>query len=236
MAGGCRVGHSGGLVAVRLSGFPAGTTDADLQAEVRGAAAALQGWAEQTAAVLLPPAPNISDADGGYVEAWLQLSLVSDPDTLAIVPVTYVPAPRMAAARMSGDGAAVLLELSPSSSLEGSGACEGLVQPGAGSGSLGLEAQCVWENGGKLRVQLGVGATIKPGDSLALVAGNVTDASGVSDAASSHATTVSLPEVVMVPALGLTAPVEVGGCDNVDLRIGGAFSRALIVSAPLHFL
>lgn len=216
---GCRVGFSGGTsttpTEILLTGFPSSLGTSALSADVDGVSGVVQAVDGSKVSVLLPALPIATDSDA-VVAKWLRIAVAASPATFALAAVHYAPPPRLARAQFSSDGGEVHVQTSEPTTAAGAGPCGEWVEAGVGAGSLGDSPQCSWEGGRNLRVVLGRGAGLMPGDELRFIKEGVTAIGGGSDAVTSHAVLVTAPEVVAVPELVMSGPSAIGLCDSAS--------------------
>ncbi len=224
---GCRVAFSGGgSTQVLLTGFGNNLAVRDLAAVVDGEPAVVRALDGDLCSLSLPAFAR-GDAIAP-VDALLHISLVANPATFTLAEVTYVPAPKFIWAEFSADGGGITMQCSQQTAAEGQGSCDKWVAVEADGGSLGAAPLCAWEGGSRLKVVLGQGAEIMPGEKLVFIGEGVRAVDGASDAMVPHTVIVTAPKVVSVPKLVVSGPAELGSCDAASLFVSGGSARALV--------
>ncbi|KAK3276825.1 hypothetical protein CYMTET_15137 [Cymbomonas tetramitiformis] len=165
------------------------------------------------AAALLAPAPAVMAARLSESLASVELSFGSATDrgaTLGSRAESSTGAPL--------DDCAALLASDSLSAMQGVG-----VDQGSSAGEGG--ARCVWVTAETLRVDMGPGAELLPGDTVALrgVGSGEVRGEGGGTAVVSGAAALSVEAgITMVPAVAAAAPTAVGPCDDLMVEAGGS--------------
>eukprot|EP01006_Ploeotia_vitrea_P050177 TRINITY_DN67421_c5_g3_i1.p1 TRINITY_DN67421_c5_g3~~TRINITY_DN67421_c5_g3_i1.p1 ORF type:complete len:2347 (-),score=1274.99 TRINITY_DN67421_c5_g3_i1:2418-9392(-) len=104
---------------------------------------------------------------------------------------------------------------------------------------LGTSPQCVWSSSinSRLRVQLGRGATVAPGNSLALSGSSGIIRCSTSNVQASGSFTVLVPDESPTPAVSVLGPTKLGNCDDLRLSslvtgLGGRAGTYFWTSQP----
>jgi cysteine-rich repeat protein len=140
---------------------------------------------------------------------------------------TFWREPRMISARFDPSG--MQLEIvfdQATSAMPGQATCETLFSGGtAFIASLGQGARCVWLTPSKIRVFLGLKATVLPGDSLGISStANVRSSNGISKA-SGASVRIGSALAPSKPLLSVIGTTQVDQCGNLEIRAAVTSAR-----------
>jgi hypothetical protein len=164
---------------------------------------------------LIPSAPQL--AVGPSIQGFVTLASRSSNNARlqVAVPILFRRAPRLLSAIFSSSFGRVVLTWDQATNTPPL-PCSMLLRHDVLGQLLGAEPGCGWSSQMNLIVTLGFGATIMPGDILALAIG-LSDSAGELVPALNQSAVVAAPQIPLLPSVSFTGPDTVSKCDAAKL-------------------
>ena len=179
--------------------------------------------------------PSCSDCDfeNGFLEVLLSVSLKGDPMRGSTTRFRYYSAPSILSATFNAIGTSISVSFNQNTDMgnlkPGFGDCEYILEPEIlpRLAALKEDATCVWGADDLLNIFLGPGATISPGDSIAIRKDTLRSKNSISGPCTSISP-VSAPEFAVAPTVSVSGSDEIDPCSDLELRAMADSPRPLM--------